>query len=285
MTDAEVEAELARSARPAVGPQFPDKRELLERAAKDTNWHPSILAENLGDVGWTVERLRTELETPGWFDRLRAELRNRAIKEAIESQVWTALKNGPVAMARVSEEELVSTLPPKLASIATTWTPVDGGLLLIGPTEAGKTRAAVAVVKRIIRIEETEVRSRPRLSGGRSYPRTDITWARASDLALARHGHPLGKGEPEALEKARSAGLLVVDDLGWERQFDAVADVLASRYDAGKITIATSGQPVAALSEKYGDAVVRRIVQSRGIKGQIVSLFASSKPVAVGGRK
>ena len=67
----------------------------------------------------------------------------------------------------------------------------------------------------------------------------------------------------------------VIDDLGHERDPGAVWDVLSARYDAGRITVATSGWTVAALREKLGAEYVRRIVEARGKPGVIVEAWDS----------
>lgn len=107
-------------------------------------------------------------------------------------------------------------------------------------------------------------------------------FVKAAALAAARRCHPLGEGEPKLLVDAPEAALLLLDDLGQdERRDNVMMDVLDARYDAGLPTVCTSGFTLEQLSERYGQALVRRITETNG-KGRIVNLF---KPAvrAVGG--
>ena len=98
-------------------------------------------------------------------------------------------------------------------------------------------------------------------------------FAKAADLGAARRCHALGEGEPEALQDAVDAELLLLDDLGQdEKRNNTMMDVLDARYDACRPTLVTSGFTVEQLGERYGQALVRRIVECNGA-GKIVNLL------------
>lgn len=120
-------------------------------------------------------------------------------------------------------------------------------LLLLGPTGCGKTATAVAL-------------SRMALAR-----RTRLTWFAGSALLLSQRRHPLGQGEPPEYERAVMAELLVVDDPDWIRSRDAdelFSLVCAERERHQRPLIVTSGATRSEFVERYGAAVVRRIVES-----------------------
>jgi DNA replication protein DnaC len=84
---------------------------------------------------------------------------------------------------------------------------------------------------------------------------------------------------------AKKAHVLVIDDWGWEPKDDVIIpEILAERYDTKRVTIITSALTPEELTARYGAAVVRRALGDPKT-GKIISLFASTKPVAVGGSK
>jgi DNA replication protein DnaC len=110
--------------------------------------------------------------------------------------------------------------------------------LLLGPTGCGKTSVARYLVRH-----------------HRAY------WVRAIDLSAASQRHGLGEGVPPEIEIARSAGALVIDDIGQERDTLALYDVLDWRYARNLPTIATSGLTLEALTAHIGAEKVRRIAE------------------------
>jgi hypothetical protein len=110
-----------------------------------------------------------------------------------------------------------------------------------------------------------------------SLPRPLFRWVRAYDLPNARLEHSFGEGEADLVRAASTAELLFLDDLGWESRRagadDVVMEVLGARYDAGRITVATTGMPTKQLVDRYGEAVVRRIVESGGMPGKVLDLW------------
>jgi DNA replication protein DnaC len=162
------------------------------------------------------------------------------------------------------------------------------GALLVGPTETGKTISVYGAMQFYCEnmIRPANIEPSP---AGRSYdaeryvteweahPNWPLPFDRlfvisAREIGNIRDRAKLGEDEPSEITKARTCSLLVMDDLGWERphQSQAIADVLASRYDEGVSTIATSGLTLQGLSERYGDAVIRRVCETAGRKGPII---------------
>jgi DNA replication protein DnaC len=79
------------------------------------------------------------------------------------------------------------------------------------------------------------------------------------------------------VSRAVTARFLVLDDLGWESRRsnadDVVCEVIAARYDAGRITYATTGLRIGQLEERYSSAVVRRLLESGGLKGKVIDCW------------
>lgn len=109
-----------------------------------------------------------------------------------------------------------------------------------GGAGAGKTTLACACL-------------RERLDGG--------LFMSAIALGLARAQARLGDGEPELVERAIAAPLLLLDDVGQEPKVstNAVKDVVFARYDADLPTWVTTGLTSQELVALYGDGFLRRI--------------------------
>lgn len=239
-------------------------------------------------AGWHLVIVEQELQQPEWLERLRAAAtegeKQRAEYRArqLRSAICGALKGGPLAMVKSTEAELLESLPPRIRELAETFDPErSGGVELTGPTGCGKSRGCVALTMRLVRVAFEE---HQRQRHGFTFE-PDIAWARAIDLANARRQHPLGS-EPETLEKAKNANLLVLEDLGWEHEGDTTAaEVLAHRYDAGLLTVVTSGKQHHELAKRYTEAPLRRILETGGRKGQLISLFPPKPVSVIGGAK
>jgi hypothetical protein len=111
--------------------------------------------------------------------------------------------------------------------------------LLMGPTGCGKTSAALWL--------------RSGFPG---------EWLGARELGACERRHPLGDGAPPAFELACAARVLYLDDLGAEDQRDVpvLQHVLDQRYSRTLATVTTTGLTAAQLTERYGAATVRRMV-------------------------
>lgn len=110
--------------------------------------------------------------------------------------------------------------------------------LFLGPTGCGKTSAAQWL--------------KASLPGD---------WFHARELASCERRHSLGDGVPPALERACSARVLYLDDLGTEdaRDLAVLQHVLERRYSRGLATVTTTGLTKALLTERYGAATARRL--------------------------
>lgn len=180
----------------------------------------------------------------------------------------------------VPDAEVLRPLPEAFARIAVGYQADQGGVMLLGATGVGKTRTAVYLVRRLLREATERARESALANGTRNIvdARVIAGWCRAVDLGTARSNGPLGS-EPEIIRDAKRPRVLIIDDLGWESQRDTtIPEIIAHRYDRGLQTIVTSGLTAEQLRDRYGEAVIRRILESGGTKGRIVSLFPKEKP-------
>jgi len=155
---------------------------------------------------------------------------------------------------------------PLMRKLAREWSPAHGNVLLLGETGQGKSTAAAVVFRRLLREGWRD--------GGDAWAFAQgMRWFRAEQLEREMRGHPLGRGECPAYRDAVNATLLVLDEIGWERDPKGVASILAERYDSPRLTIVTSGQDLKELSGTYGDAVVRRMLTHDKRRPTLVQAF------------
>lgn len=128
--------------------------------------------------------------------------------------------------------------------------PPAGNLVFVGDTGSGKTSLAVAMLGAWVRVA-------PELRKGARF-------AEAYSLAMARARYPLGEGEPPEVDDAMGAPLLVLDDLGSERddRNNVLADVIFERHNADLPTWITTWLSQEKCIERYGSGLTRRIFET-----------------------
>ncbi|MBE7480246.1 MAG: hypothetical protein HS104_09720 [Polyangiaceae bacterium] len=228
-------------------------------------------------AGWRLWTWTDELAEPGWEQRFADALdagKQRLAeqkRQTIAFRVGHALTDGPFALGSLSMTELLERIDAKLRPLAEQLSPEHGGRLICGPTGIGKTTALVAATRRLIadNVEHPDP-NRP-LAG------VDLRWVRAADLPIARLGHGLGHGEAELVERARNCQILCLDDLGWESRRagadDVIGEVIAYRYDTGRVTWVTTGLKPEQVVEKYGEAFTRKICEAGARAGKVLDLW------------
>jgi len=85
----------------------------------------------------------------------------------------------------------------------------------------------------------------------------------APDIASAASHHPLGHGLAPLVRAAEEASILVIDELGGERDVpgSAVFSVLHKRHSSTQATIVTSGLTDPELVARYGGGIERRLFE------------------------
>lgn len=205
--------------------------------------------------------------------------REEIIETSARYATRTALNHGFSALGKLESEALLECVKaPVLRRFALEHDP-EAGALLLGATGIGKSSAAVCVLRRFALVVSRQAAAgREHIFKGESLVSANVcAMVRALDLPLARLQQSLGDGEAELVELAKSARLLVLDDLGWESQragaADVVVEVIARRYDQGAVTICTSGLTLPCFVDRYGEAVVRRICEAGGASGKVLDLW------------
>jgi DNA replication protein DnaC len=119
-------------------------------------------------------------------------------------------------------------------------------LVFAGTSGAGKTSLAVACLRRWVRQE-----ARP------------AVFVHAYALGAARIQHAAGHGEPEIVDRAMKCPMVLLDDLGGEREMagSAVPDVIFVRHAADRPLWVTTGFTHGQLVKRYGTGIVRRLTE------------------------
>jgi DNA replication protein DnaC len=142
-----------------------------------------------------------------------------------------------------------------------------GNLALLGPSDIGKTTTA-GIVYRVLLAQGVA-------QGGPAWNRAaSLLWVAATELEHCRETHPRGS-EPPLFTQACRASVLVVDDLGYDRDNKNVLEVMAFRATRVHArTIVTAGLTIAELERHYGGAGVRKILEmGAGLPPTIVDCF------------
>lgn len=118
-------------------------------------------------------------------------------------------------------------------------------VVLVGPAGHGKTSLAAAMF-------------RHRASRGERN-----AWAAAWRLGVVRMQYDLGKGEPPMVKKALAAPILVIDDVGIEKNTptNALPDILFERHQEGMATWLTTAMTRKQTADRYGDGIARRVFE------------------------
>ena len=109
------------------------------------------------------------------------------------------------------------------------------------------------------------------------------TFVHAYRLGLARIQHQAGSGEPDVVETAMRVPLLLLDDLGSERDhaMNAVPDVVFERDAENRPTWVTTGLTRDQLIQRYGLGVVARVFERATVIRLGARTPAPSEPVDI----
>lgn len=159
----------------------------------------------------------------------------------------------PIRYIEKSAREAFKAADPRLRAFVAKWSGASGAILL-GPTKLGKSLAAAAAATRVLA----------------NHPDSDtwVRWVRADELTLLLSSRG-GYDDIEALKRSR---VLVLDELGYEPWPDQVLTVIGARHDWNRPTLVTSGLRLDSVTQRYGDATLRRIVEVG--QGTVVDCWA-----------
>ncbi len=179
------------------------------------------------------------------------EQRCRAIVQRTPEKYRDVVPNPDLARKRLRRREAFDE------AIAAIGAPM---VVLVGPGGSGKSMLAAAILGTIMaRALDGDAEAGTRIVGAQ--------WLGAPHLARARQATRLGD-EPEIIHLAMVATIVVIDDLGIEvaDPSGALTEIVWTRSEEGKHTIVTTGRPRAQLLERYGDGVLRRLIDSNVAK-------------------
>lgn len=269
------------------GPTREERNRAAVSLAKELGLTSVAQLEHLARVaGWPVARFAAEREVMGLAIRFRAAVEQGHVQAAWREEtacMSTLLRSGPLALSGSTMAGLLSMVrETRLQGIARGYEPAKhGGRLVLGPTGIGKSTAGVAVLRRGL-----DIKPHTYPDEGEFYdPRRTVAalrsmaYCRALDLPNARLEHKLGDGEANAVDAAKRAEFLVLDDVGQESRRaaadDVVLEVITTRYDLGKPTYATTGLKLAAFTDRYGEFVVRKLTEAGGLPGRVVDCWGA----------
>lgn len=174
------------------------------------------------------------------FDRLKTERDDRIRLKIPPAYRW-AVREAAELTGRVSCKEPVKEILDAIAGLSR--------VVFMGGAGDGKTSLASAAL-------------RSEMDAG-----VDGAFVHAFHLAQARARMPLGEGEAPDVERAMSAELILLDDLGNERntQLSPVPEVIFERHAEAMRTWVTTAFNHAQIAEKYGDGIARRIFENAKI--------------------
>jgi len=182
---------------------------------------------------------------------------------------YAAATSKALALARRLPDAGLRERAVSLVSAAM-WKRKMRSVLLLGPTGIGKSKVVVAAALRVLdaALYGTVMDADALRFAAR------IRFASGTQLGRARQQSKLG-AEPPIIARARSASLLVLDEIGFEESRGdplAIRDVIYDRYDIGAPIIATSGLRAEQLEARYGEATMRRLWET----GVVVDLHAAT---------
>jgi DNA replication protein DnaC len=165
----------------------------------------------------------------------------RAALSALEKTIPNSYR-----WARFSAPELRQRVPASALAAAVAYAWQHDRVCLMGASRAGKTSLAVAMLRCWV-----------------SRANRPAAFVHAYRLGVARILHPAGHGEPELVESAMRAPLVLIDDLGGERDHahSALPDVLVERHAENRPTWVTTGLTREQLVKRYGQGIVARVFE------------------------
>lgn len=189
--------------------------------------------------------------------RERAETRRRDLLRAFES----CMRDAPRwKWARFDNLEFQKRTSKKILKALEGYEPARAGnLVLSGRTGIGKTACCCAWQQRNLdrgfaQIERDEK------------PTDFVPFMFVSGLELAGARKRSGLGEEAPLVAAcLTARVLFLDEVGFEPLSEELQLVLDARYRAEQRTIVTTGLSPAAFRDRYGDALLRRLIEQGAI--------------------
>lgn len=187
----------------------------------------------------------------------RSAARDRSLRDEAERELREARQRAVDRLPRWgwvdSDADFAAKVTHRrLRGVADRYRLTDGNLLVLGAPGIGKTASIIRALRRLV----MEAAPRDRV--------LRVVWTTGPELVAAQAQHRLGTEAPSAIRSAKRAPVLVIDELGFEARAPAGfwLELMNARYEAGLITITSSGATAKHLSdtERYGAGVYRRLL-------------------------
>jgi DNA replication protein DnaC len=178
-------------------------------------------------------------------ERLAADHRARAESRRLGLEAFEASVDEHYRWASFDHPQLAQRCPwPKAVAKAQASLGV-GRVLIVGLPGNGKTSLATAMLREAF-----------------SQGRRRALFLSAEDLERAHVQHRAGQGEPEIVERALAADVLLLDDVGADRnaQLSAVPHIVGTRFRKERCTWMTTGLTRHGLAQHYGGGTARRLL-------------------------
>ena len=201
-----------------------------------------------------LDRIRKLRPSPERLKEIEDSDRRERCRQAADASRRLALPQWP--WADLGNDAWRSNVHDLALESVQQWDPRRRGLLLFGPTGAGKSSAVVARLRQLVAAECRRYVDR---GGELALPR--ISWVSEASLAAARRGHRLGQGEAPDVARAMCDAVAVVDEVGFANEAGLVMEVVNARYERSLPTTLTTGRGVGEFGRVYGHAVLRRLVE------------------------
>lgn len=184
----------------------------------------------------------------------RREDRARELKPARDSidddYRWACFGN-PLLLTRIAGR------PTQIAGAMALLSQGEKVVTIVGATGTGKTSLACAMLSSVI-----EAGVNLQCDGDTLRRAKRARFYHAYDLSVARGEHRLGGNEPPKITDAKTASVLVLDELGRDdRKTSDVAEVIRRRLAMGLPTIVTTWQTQSEIAAAYDGGIARRLYQ------------------------
>lgn len=162
--------------------------------------------------------------------------------------------------ARFDNAEFRARSSKKIVGAIEKWDPKKLPTLLVcGPTGKGKTASLVAWLWRYRDQQIARIRA-----GDAKVWVTPFIFASGPEFAVARRNAALGEEAP-LIKHALDCGLLIMDELGFEKQTEVPFEIVDHRYRTQAVTVVTTGLKPAEFRSRYGDAMYRRLTEGGAV--------------------
>lgn len=162
--------------------------------------------------------------------------------------------------ARFDNEQFRSRASKKIVGAVEKWDPnVIPTLLLCSLTGRGKTAAPVAWLWRYRDQQVERIRA-----GDEKVWCTSFIFATGPEFAVARRNADLGEEAP-LIKHSLDCGILIMDELGFEKQTEVPFEIIDHRYRKQAVTVVTTGLKASEFRARYGDAMYRRLTEGGAV--------------------